>query len=327
MANGSDGIDGSYELEFERPLIDLERQVAELERQHGNADEIEQLRKNHGSLLAKLYNDLSPLQTVKVARHSKRPQARQYIDAFVKDFCELHGDRCFGDDHAIVTGFGRVGPHKVLVVAQHKGRDVNERLKQNFGMAHPEGYRKALLKMKLAEKFGLPVICLVDTPGAYPGIGAEERGQAEAIAVNLREMARLKTPVLAVVLGEGGSGGALGVAVADRVAMMQYAWYSVISPEACASILWKQTTPQNTEKAATALKLTAEDNLRVGVIDAVIPEPLGGAHRDPNGAAEQLERWLIQSLRELKRFKPQNLVAKRMDRLRRMGEKAQVVSS
>jgi acetyl-CoA carboxylase carboxyl transferase subunit alpha len=321
-------------LPFESPLVELERQIQELERRNAGAlsgggggvdlsGEIAQLRENHKALMKKIYDNLSPSEMLFVARHQDRPQALDYINAIVKDFCELHGDRHYGDDRAIITGFGRIGPHKCLIVAQHKGHNVKERLRHNFGMAHPEGYRKALLKMKLAEKFGLPVVCLVDTPGAYPGIGAEERGQAEAIAVNLREMSRLKTPIVAVVLGEGGSGGALGIAVADRVAMMQFAWYSVISPEGCAGILWKNATPESIAKAAVALKLTAKDNLRIGTVDAMVPEPLGAAHRDPAGAAEALEKWLVQTLRELKRFKPANVVVKRMERLRGMGAGAQ----
>jgi acetyl-CoA carboxylase carboxyl transferase subunit alpha len=235
---------GTYELEFERPLLALERQIAELESHAGEqgmdiAPELRKLRQNHTGMLKKLYAQLGAWNTVKVARHPGRPQAVDYLHAFVKDFCELHGDRAFGDDPAILAGLGRIGPHKCMIVAHNKGKDTKERIACNFGMAHPEGYRKALKKMKLAEKFGLPVVTLIDTAGAYPGIGAEERGQAEAIAVNLREMSRLRVPILSVIVGEGGSGGALGIAVADRVAMMQYAWYSVISPEGCASILWK----------------------------------------------------------------------------------------
>lgn len=324
---------GNFELEFERPLTALERQIDELEAQNDpnrsatgldpNVDlgtEIRKLRQSHTAMLKKIYKGLAPGNTVKVARHPGRPQAMDYIHAFVKDFTELHGDRHFGDDHAIRCGFGRIGPHKVLVVGHHKGKDTADKIKANFGCAHPEGYRKALRCMKLAEKFGLPVVTLVDTPGAYPGIGAEERGQAEAIAVNLREMARLKTPIVSVVIGEGGSGGALGIGVADKLAMLEYAWFSVISPEGCAAILWKQATPQTNADAAESLKLTANDNLKLGTVDDIIDEPLGGAHRRPSMMADRLEQYLVQALRDLKRFKIENLVNKRYTRLRSIGE-------
>ena len=324
---------GVYELEFERPLTALERQIAELEQQHahgeGNGDgasggvdlasEIRKLRQSHTDMLEKIYSQLSAWNTVKVARHPGRPQPIDYVNAFVKDYAELHGDRRYGDDPAIFCGFGRIGPHKCLVVGHNKGKDTKQRINCHFGCAHPEGYRKAMRAMKLAEKFGLPVVCLIDTPGAFPGIGAEERGQAEAIAHNLREMSRLQVPMLAVVVGEGASGGALGVGVADRLAMMQYAWYSVISPEGCAAILWKTANQETNSAAAESLKLTARDNQSLGTIDEVIDEPLGGAHRAPDDAAERLEKWLTQTLRELKRYKPRNLVAKRYDRLRKVG--------
>jgi acetyl-CoA carboxylase carboxyl transferase subunit alpha len=241
-----------------------------------------------------------------------------YIQGFVKDFCELHGDRHYGDDKAIVTGFGRIGPHKCLVIAHNKGKNTKERIACHFGMAHPEGYRKALLKMKLAEKYGLPIVTFVDTPGAYPGIGAEERGQAQAIALNLQEMSRIRVPIISAVIGEGGSGGALGIGVADRVGMMQYAWYSVISPEGCSSILWK--SGESAPAAAEALKLSAADNLELGVIDEIIEEPLGGAHRNPDAAAGQLEKWIINSLRDFKRFKIDNLMNNRYERLRKLGK-------
>lgn len=324
------------ELDFEKPLVALEHQIAELEAQadpdrsaaglNPNVDfssELKRLRQSHTSMLKKIYKNLPPADTVKVARHPSRPTSGDYINTFVKDYCELHGDRHFADDRAINTGFGRVGPYKALIVAHRKGKDTRQRIDCNFGMPHPEGYRKALRTMKLAEKFDLPIITLVDTPGAYPGIGAEERGQSEAIAVNLLEMSRLKVPILTVVIGEGGSGGALGIAVADRVAMMQYAWYSVISPEGCAAILWKEANPENNATAATALNLTAEDNKRLGTIDDIIDEPMGGAHRGPAIAAERLEKWLIQNIRELKRFKVNNLVNKRYKRLRQIGEYAE----
>jgi len=323
MTTASTGYNGTYELEFERPLLRLEKQIAELAA--NNADEavdlgpeIRRLRDSHTTMLRKIYAKLSAWNTVKVARHPARPQAVDYIRTAFKDFCELHGDRHFGDDAAVITGFARIGSHKCMLIAHNKGRDTKTRLESNFGMAHPEGYRKALAKMQLAEKYNLPVVTLVDTPGAYPGVGAEQRGQAEAIAVNLMEMSRLQVPIVTVVIGEGGSGGALGIAVADRVAMMQYAWYSVISPEACAAILWK--TGAEAEKAAEALKLTAPDNLKHGTIDAVIDEPLGGAHRNPAVAVDRVEKWITQNLRELKRFKIDNLVQRRFDKIRQIGQ-------
>ena len=314
---------GTYELDFEKPLLQLERQISELDAQAGDqrvdiALEIRKLRQSHTALLKKTYAHLSAWNVVKIARHPGRPQTMDYLRTVAKDFCELHGDRRYGDDAAMIAGLGRIGPHKCVVIGHHKGRDTKDRITANFGCAHPEGYRKALRVMKLAEKFGLPVVTFVDTPGAYPGVGSEERGVAEAIALNLREMSRLKAPILSVVIGEGGSGGALGIAVADRVAMMQYAWYSVISPEGCAAILWK--TGEEAPKAAEALKLTAHDNLKLGTIDDVIEEPLGGAHRNPSLAADRVEKWITQNLRELKRYKIENLVHKRYQRLRRMGE-------
>ena len=323
------------ELDFERPLLALERQIAELEARNAEGanaaargagasgvdlgSEIRKLRKSHAAMLEKTYANLDPANIVKVARHPNRPQTRDYLNAFVKDFCEIHGDRHFGDDSAIITGFGRIGQYKAVIVGHHKGRDTADKIKCHFGCAHPEGYRKALRAMRLAEKFNLPVVTFVDTPGAYPGIGAEERGQAEAIAVNLREMSRLQTPIVSVIIGEGGSGGALGIGVADRMAMLQYAWYSVISPEGCAAILWKQANPETNAAAAQALQLTAAENLKHGTVDEVIDEPLGGAHRDPATAADAVERFILQQLREVKRFKIENLVNKRYKRLRAMG--------
>jgi acetyl-CoA carboxylase carboxyl transferase subunit alpha len=327
---------GTYELDFERPLLQLERQINELEIASKGAplpgasavtsvapgvdlgNEVRKLRQSHTAMLKKIYAKLGAWHTVKVARHPGRPQSIHYIQAFVKDFCELHGDRRFGDDPAILTGFGRIGPHKCMVIAHNKGRDTKERIACHFGCAHPEGYRKALAKMKLAEKFGVPVVSLIDTPGAYPGLGSEQRGVAEAIALNLLEMSRLRVPIITVIIGEGGSGGALGIGVGDRVAMMQYAWYSVISPEGCAAILWK--TGDKAPVAADALKLTAADNIKLGTVDDIIEEPLGGAHRNPAVAADRVEKYIVQALRELKRFKIDNLVQKRFDRLRHIGK-------
>ncbi|MCC7146131.1 MAG: acetyl-CoA carboxylase carboxyltransferase subunit alpha [Phycisphaeraceae bacterium] len=320
----------TYELEFERPLIRLEKQIEELEAsmRAGGVDigpEIRRLRESHTAMLRKIYEGLGPWNTVKVARHPGRPQTGDYLRLMFKEFTELHGDRHYGDDPAMITGFGRLGSHKVMLIAHQKGKDTKQRIACNFGMAHPEGYRKALLKMKLAEKFNVPVVTLIDTPGAYPGIGAEERGQAEAIAVNLREMSRLRVPIVSVIIGEGGSGGALGIGVSDRTAMMQYAWYSVISPEACAAILWK--TGAEAEKAAEALKITAADNLKSGTVDEVIEEPLGGAHRNPAVAADRLEKWITQTIRELKRFKIENLMEKRFEKLRGLGDVTEAAGS
>lgn len=311
-----------YTLPFEEPVLELEAQIRALEAREdapAYADELAKLCEGRDSMLRKIYGDLSPWDTVRVARHPDRPQTSDHIQLMCRDFRELHGDRHFGDDPAIITGFGRIGPHKVMIVGHQKGRTTQEKIACHFGCAHPEGYRKALLKMKLAEKFRLPVVTLIDTPGAYPGIKAEERGQAEAIAMNLREMSRLATPIICVIIGEGGSGGALGLAVGDRVAMMQYAWYSVISPEGCAAILWKEANETTNNTAAQALCLTARDNLAHGLIDDVIEEPLGGAHRNPAETADRLQRWLADRLRELKRFKPQTLVRLRYEKLRKIG--------
>ncbi len=323
MPNASP-YNGSYQLEFEKPLLEIEKQIRELERNPNREEyfsELQSLRQSHTGLLKKTYAKLSPWQTVQVARHPGRPQSADYIATMVKDFQELHGDRRFGDDRAILTGFGRIGPYKTMLVAQNKGRDTKEKIAANFGCAHPEGYRKAMAKMKLAEKFEMPVVCLIDTAGAYPGVGSEQRGVAEAIAVNLRDMSKLRVPIVCVVIGEGGSGGALGIAVGDRVGMMQYAWYSVISPENCSAILWRDG--DHAEVAAASLCLTARDNLKHGVIDSIIEEPLGGAHRDPAQAAATLEDWIVQHLRELRRFKIDNLIRRRYERWRELGAVAE----
>ncbi len=326
MSSANSVANGVFQLEFEKPLLQLEQQIAELEANPGDstkayADEVRKLRQSHTALLKKTYSKLSAWQTVQVARHPVRPQGPDYLKLLVKDFTELHGDRAYGDDPAIVAGLGRIGPYKCMVIATNKGKETRDKIRCHFGCAHPEGYRKALLKMKLAEKFNMPVVTLVDTPGAYPGIGAEERGQAEAIARNLREMAGLRVPIVSVIVGEGGSGGALGIGVADRVAMMQYAWYSVISPEGCAAILWK--TGEQAAAAAEQLHLTAAENLKLGTIDEIIREPLGSAYRDPQAAAESLEEWIVRNLRELRRYKTDNLIARRYEKFRKMGEFSQ----
>jgi len=322
MSNGSPTI---YKLPFEQPVVELDKQIERLQTRgdDANTSKLAALRNDRDSLLRNLYDDLSPWDTVLVARHPNRPQTSDYIERMCRDYAELHGDRRFGDDPAIITGFARIGSEKVLLVGHQKGKTTAERMACHFGCAHPEGYRKALLKMKLAEKFGLPIVTLIDTPGAYPGIGSEERGMAEAIAANLREMSRLKTIVVCVVIGEGGSGGALGIGVGDRVAMMRHSWYSVISPEGCAAILWKEATDETKNSAAEALKLTADDNLELGIVDAIIEEPPGGAHREPQAAADAVQAWVLEQIRELKRFKPETLVRRRVARFRSLGAYAE----
>ena len=309
-------------LDFEQPIVEIERQIAALEARgegEGVSDELATLYATRETILTKTYSDLSAWQTVRVARHPARPQTLDYVDLMCRDFCQLHGDRRFADDPAIVAGFTRIGPWKVLLVGHQKGRTTPERIACRFGCANPEGYRKALLKMKLAEKFKLPIVTLVDTPGAYPGIDSEQRGQAEAIAVNLREMSRLRTPVVTVVIGEGGSGGALGIAIADRVAMLENAWYSVISPEGCAAILWKEANERTNPLAAKALALTAKENLANGLIDHVIREPVGGAHRNPKATAASVQAWIIEQLSELTRLDSETLVRRRYEKFRRIG--------
>ena len=314
---------GTYDqrLLFDRPIQELE---AELRAAESNPDSpkdvLRELRRKLLALKRQIYSNLKPWEVVQVARHPDRPQTSDYIDLLFEDFVELHGDRTFGDDRAMLTGFVKFSDYKILFVGQQKGKTLAEKKECFFGCAHPEGYRKALAKMKLAEKFRLPVICFIDTPGAYPGIGAEERGEAEAIARNLREIARLRTPVICVVIGEGGSGGALGIAVGDRVSMLEHAWYSVISPEGCAGILWKTGTPENTQLAADAIKLTSRDLARLGVIDEIIPEPPGGAHRDHREIANTLKTHLLRQLRMLQNLNSKELLDRRYDRFRRMGQ-------
>jgi acetyl-CoA carboxylase carboxyl transferase subunit alpha len=310
-------------LDFEKPLARLEQQIHELEamqmsKQTDYSKELRQLRTNYTSLLRKTYDNLSAWETVQVARHPQRPLFKDYAEMICREFRELHGDRHFGDDPAIKCGLARLAGHKVMLIGHHKGRDTKEKVRCYFGLAHPEGYRKALRCMKLAEKFGLPVVTFIDTAGAYPGIGAEERGQAESIARNLMEMSRLRTPIVSIITGEGGSGGALGIGIADRVAMLEYAWYSVISPEGCSGILWKGS--DNSADAAEALKLTSKDLKQLGVIDSVISEPLGGSHRDPHTAAHNLEQYISKTLRDLKRSKIENLLERRYEKFRNMGQ-------
>ncbi len=320
--------------EFEKPLAKLEEQIIELQsmqasKQIDYSKELRQLRNNYTAMLRKTYDNLSAWETVQVARHAQRPLFKDYVDLLCREFRELHGDRHYGDDPAIKCGLARIGGHKVMLIGHHKGKDTKEKIQCYFGCAHPEGYRKALRCMKLAEKFGLPVVTLVDTAGAYPGIGAEERGQAESIARNLMEMSRLRTPIVTIITGEGGSGGALGIAIADRVAMMEFAWYSVISPEGCSGILWKGAT--NAPDAAEALKLTSKHLIKHGVIDAVVPEPLGGAHRDPHSAAHNLEQYIAKTVRSLndyvKRNKMDALIEKRYERFRNLGAVAETAAT
>ncbi len=309
-------------LEFERPLARIEREIAELEaaQTEGKRDlssDIRELRNTLESLTRRTYAKLTPWETVLVARHPRRPVLQDYLDGCVRDFCELHGDRCFGDDLAIVTGFGRIGGQKVMLVGHDKGRTTKEKIARHFGCAHPEGYRKALHKMHLAEKFRLPVVCVIDTQGAFPGDKAEERGIAQAIAVNMMEMSRLRVPIVCVVIGEGGSGGALGIGVGDRLAMFEHSYYSVITPEGCAAILYKSAERANV--AAKSLKLTAKDLKRLNIIDEILPEPLGGGHRNPPAMFATFERFVGDTLRELKRVRIDTLLKRRYERLRNLG--------
>jgi acetyl-CoA carboxylase carboxyl transferase subunit alpha len=311
----------THTLDFERPLLELERQIEELKRAAGDGADaskvLRPLEERLAALRAEIYKNLTPMQRVQVARHPKRPYPLDYLSTVFTDFVELHGDRLFRDDPALVGGWARLDGTSVMVIGHQKGRDTKENLHRNFGMAHPEGYRKAMRLMHQAEKFGAPVITLVDTPGAYPGLGAEERGQAEAIARNLIEMASLQTPIITAVIGEGGSGGALAVGLADRVLMLENSVYSVISPEGCAAILWKDASQR--ERAAEALKITAKDLLDLGLIDEIIPEPPGGAHADPEAAATALGEALTRHLRELRKLKIDKLLKRREEKYLSMG--------
>lgn len=310
-----------HQLPFERPLHELERQLEKLEAEPSPSAHLKEAARNLRVEIARkrreVFDQLDPWQIVQVARHQQRPQTLDYIELVFEEFVELHGDRAYRDDPAILTGFARLDDRKVLFVGQHKGRNLRERTAHNYGMPNPEGYRKAISKMQMAAKFGLPIVTFIDTPGAYPGIGAEERGQAYVIASNLREMSRLATPVVSVVIGEGGSGGALGIGIADHVAVLQFAYYSVISPEGCAGILWKGV--QHAEKAAHALRFTSRDLLELGVIDEVVPEPLGGAHRDHRQMATTLQGVLARNLKELCAIPTDELLERRYEKFRRMG--------
>jgi len=312
----------NYALDFEKPLQELERQIEDLqklgeEKGFDVTEEARLLQVRLNTLRHDIYSNLSPIQRVQVARHPRRPYPLDYLSTIFTDFVELHGDRSFRDDPAVVGGWARIAGMSVMVIGHQKGRDTKENLKRNFGMAHPEGYRKALRLMKLAAKFSAPVITLIDTPGAYPGLGAEERGQSEALARNILEMAALPTPVVAVVIGEGGSGGALALGVADRILMFENSVYSVISPEGCAAILWKDASQR--ERAADALKLTAQDLLRFKLVDEIIDEPMGGAHLDPDATGEALREALIRHVNELRKVRPEKLVRRRADKYAAMG--------
>jgi len=310
-----------HRLSFERPIVELEERLAKLERLANQSPEtrteLQRLRRELTDRMKRIYANLKPWETVEVARHQNRPKTADYLGLVFDEFVELHGDKFFGDDKAVSTGWAKLDNFKVMVIGHEKGSNIKQRNACNFGSAHPEGYRKAMGKMKLAAKFAMPVICFIDTPGAYPGIGAEERGQAQVIASSMFEMSRLRTPIICVVIGEGGSGGALGIGVGDRVAMLEHAYYSVISPEGCAGILWKSHTFK--EQAAEALKMTSKDLPGLGVVDDVIEEPLGGAHRNPHMMANRLKIYLRTQLRELTKIPLGELVESRYQKFRRQG--------
>lgn len=308
-------------LDFEKPIVELETKLEEMKKMSDNLDiekEIVKIEEKVRQLKENIYKELTRWQRVQLARHPERPYTLDYINLMTTDFIELHGDRHFKDDKAIVGGFAKLDEFKVMIIGHQKGRDTKSNLYRNFGMPNPEGYRKALRLMKLAEKFNKPVITMLDTPGAFPGMEAEERGQAEAIARNLFEMSRLKVPIIVVIIGEGASGGALGIGVGDRILMLENCWYSVISPESCSSILWRSWDYK--EQAAEALKLTAPDLLRQKIIDRIVPEPLGGAHKDHNEAAKILKGVLKEELAALTNIKPEKLIENRLEKFGSMGE-------
>lgn len=309
-------------VDFERPILELEKKIEELKNFTSREDidlsgEIKRLEERLVKVKQEVFKNLTPWQRVQIARHPKRLYTLDYIDLIMTDFVEVHGDRLFGDDSAMITGFAKIDQKKVVVIGHQKGRDTKENLMRNFGCAHPEGYRKAIRVMELAEKFGLPIVVFIDTPGAYPGIGAEERGQAEAIARNLFKMCTLKAPIIVFVIGEGGSGGALGIGIGDRVYVLEYAYYSVISPEGCAAILWKERS--KAPEAAKCLKLTAKDLCELGVVDDMIKEPLGGAHREPLNMAQTIKAVIKKDLEALSDIDKKKLTEKRYDKFRKMG--------
>jgi acetyl-CoA carboxylase carboxyl transferase subunit alpha len=309
-------------LDFEKPILELEKKIDELkrfttEKKIDLSAEVKRLEEKLGQLKKETYSSLTPWQKVQLARHPQRPYTLDYISMLMTDFIELHGDRAFGDDKALLCGLAKFNGTKVVVMGHQKGRDTKENLKRNFGCAHPEGYRKALRVMQIAEQFNLPIIIFIDTPGAYPGIGAEERGQSQAIATNLREMTGIGVPIIATVIGEGGSGGALGIGIADRVFVLENSYYSVISPEGCAAILWKDGS--KAPLAAEVLKLTGQDLLKFGIIEGIVPEPLGGAHRDPQKIAQNLKEVLSKNLKELLTYEREELLRLRYKKFRSIG--------
>ena len=311
---------GKVVLDFEKPVVELEQKIEEMRKLSDNldiADEITTLEKKVSQLRENIFSNLTRWQRVQLARHPERPYTLDYIGMMTTGFIELHGDRLFGDDKSIVGGFAKLEDQTVMIIGHQKGRDTKSNLFRNFGMPQPEGYRKALRLMKLAVKFGKPIITLLDTPGAYPGIEAEERGQAEAIARNLFEMSHLPVPIVVVVIGEGASGGALGIGIGDRILMLENTWYSVIAPESCSSILWRSW--EYKEQAAEALRLTARDLLEQKIIDRIVPEPPGGAHRNPQQAAIILKDTLIEELQPLKKLKPEKLIERRIEKFSVMG--------
>lgn len=310
------------ELDFEKPVLELEKKISELkkfsfERKIDLKEEINKFEQKLENLKREVYGNLTPWQKVQIARHPDRPTTLDYVNIIMKDFIELHGERLSGDDKAILAGLAKLDNYKIAIVGHQKGRDTKENLERNFGCAHPEGYRKALRVFKIAEKFSLVIVCFIDTPGAYPGIGAEERGQAHSIAENIREMFELKVPIVVIVIGEGGSGGALGIGVGDKIAMLEHSYYSVISPEGCSAILWREKT--KSEDAAKALRLTAQDLYDLKIIDEIIPEALGGAHRDPLFTAEAIKCFIVDSLTELKTISIEKIINLRYQKFRKLG--------
>ena len=323
-------VRSTHRLAFEEPIFEMEKRLVDLETRYATAraehdpatadfqEQIRRMRRELSGFLRNIYATLDSWQTVQVSRHPDRPQTRDYLGLVFDRFLELHGDRAIGDDKAIVTGFAHLGEQKVMFIGQQKGKNLEERMACHFGCAHPEGYRKALLKMRMAEKLGMPIICFIDTPGAYPGISAEERGQAAIIAENLMAMSMIKTPIVCVVIGEGGSGGALGIGIGDKVSMLEHGYYSVISPEGCAAILWKHR--EHAPEAASALKLSAQDLSKLGIIDGIIPEPLGGAHNDHFAAANSLKDAVLATLKELNALPTAQLLEQRYQKFRALGQ-------
>lgn len=313
---------GVLPLPFEKPITELENQLEVLESQPKPSaktlETIRQMREQIVQLKHEVFENLDPWQTVRVARHEQRPQTLDYMELLCDEFSELHGDRAYGDDRAILSGFAKIDGRRVMLIGQQKGRNLKERTHHNYGMGHPEGYRKALSKMELAGKYKLPIVCLIDTAGAYPGIGAEERGQAYQIAYNIREMSRVPSPIVCTIIGEGGSGGALGIGVGDHICILQHAYYSVISPEGCAGILWKHA--KHADKAASALRFTSKDLKEFGIVDSIVPEPLGGAHRDHRQMAANLRYEITKAIDELSKYPTEDLLERRYQKFRKIGQ-------